>query len=696
MEQIHSLLKRQLKKHFVRLDLLPKEWQKFLEMVNDAYHQFDDDRNMIAHALDLSSQELLQANSEMRAMFQTFPDILFRLDTKGTILDCKSGTKRDLYIFPKKLTGKRIQDIPVKDIGIMFQEAIRQIVKDGKPIVSIEYQLPLQEGRRFYEARLAPLLGDQIIAIIRDITVSMEAKEALRESEERYRVVLETSPDPIVAYDTKARVTYLNPAFTKVFGWTLEELLGKKMGYIPENKKIEILNIVDKIKRGETFSGVETCCYNKEGMLVDVSISAAIWRDNYGEPHRVVLVLRDITRRRNMEEQLRQSQKMEAIGTLAGGIAHDFNNLLTVIMGNAELALMHVIKDKSLRKEIEEIKNAGERAASLTQQLLAFSRKQVIKLEVLNLNKVVNETKKMLKRIITEDIELITVLEPELWKIRADSGQINQVIMNLVVNAKDAMSNCADSETGRPQGGKLTVETANADLDMNYFREHAITGMPGPYVMLAISDTGIGIDKKTLEHIFEPFFTTKDVGKGTGLGLSTVYGIVKQNNGFVWVYSEPGKGTTFKVYLPKMEGDVEAKEKEQTCVKNLGSSETVLIVEDHEDLRKFSQSVLQMYGYKILEAENGEDALRICEEYEGQIDLMVTDMVMPKMGGKEAADKMQSLYPQIKVLYMSGYTDQAIIHHGVLEPGLNFLEKPFTPEDLARKVRQVLNQSSQS
>ena len=389
-----------------------------------------------------------------------------------------------------------------------------------------------------------------------------------------------------------------------------------------------------------------------------------------------------MTEQKKLEEQFRQSQKMEAIGTLAGGIAHDFNNLLTVIIGNSQLALMDVIKDESLRKEIEEIKKAGERAAALTRQLLAFSRKQVIKPEVMDINKGINETNKMLKRMIGEHIEILTILDPELEKVYADSGQIDQMIINLTINARDAM----------PKGGKLTIETANADLNENYFREHGITGIKsGHYVVLAVSDTGIGMDKETREHIFEPFFTTKKVGKGTGLGLSTVYGIVKQNNGFVWVYSEPGKGTTFKSYLPKVKGDADAEEKEQTPVVDFGGFETVLLVEDDDGLRKFAQEVFLMHGYRVLDAENGEDALRVSKEHDGQIHLLLTDVVMPRMGGKELAERLQPLYPGMKVIYMSGYTDNAIVHHGVLEPGLNFLEKPFTPEGLACKVRETLN-----
>ena len=382
------------------------------------------------------------------------------------------------------------------------------------------------------------------------------------------------------------------------------------------------------------------------------------------------------------ETMFLQSQKMEAVGTLAGGVAHDFNNLLTTIIGNADLVLMELDKNNPSYESLNEIVKAGNSAASLTRQLLAFSRKQIVQPVVLNLNTVTANMDKMLQRTIGEDVALQTLLGPELGVVSADPGQIEQVIMNLAVNAKDAM----------PQGGKLTLETANVNLDENYFENHAVKSLPGPYVMLAVSDTGGGMDKATRARIFEPFFTTKDKGRGTGLGLATVYGIVKQSNGHIWAYSEPGCGTTFKVYLPRVQGDAALLPEEKAPKVKLTGSETVLVAEDDAALCKLIRNVLFSRGYHVLEAKNGQEALRIAEAHKGPIHLMISDVVMPRMSGRELAQRLHPLRPEMKVIYMSGYTDNAIVRHGVLDPQLVFMQKPFTPQALARKVREVLDQ----
>jgi two-component system cell cycle sensor histidine kinase/response regulator CckA len=383
---------------------------------------------------------------------------------------------------------------------------------------------------------------------------------------------------------------------------------------------------------------------------------------------------------RQIEAQLLQAQKMEAIGELTGGIAHDFNNMLTIIIGYSDLLLQNLKADDSLRSDIEQIQLAGKRASSLTQQLLAFSRKQVLQPRVLDLNAVLTNLDQMLQRLISEDIAMVAVPAPGLWRVYADPSQIEQVIMNLVFNARDAM----------PKGGKLTIETANVELDDAYACEH-ISIRPGPYVMLAVSDTGCGMDTETQARIFEPFFTTKEKGHGTGLGLSTVYGIVKQSDGNIWVYSEPGRGTTFKIYLPRVEGVVETVEPGAVRTKTVRGSETILLVEDENGVRRLAHSILRAHGYTVLEARHGKEAILLSGQHEGLIRLMVTDVVMPEMSGRELAEHLKPSRPNMKVLFMSGYTDKAMLHQGTLEPGTAFLQKPFTPEALARKVREVLD-----
>jgi two-component system cell cycle sensor histidine kinase/response regulator CckA len=384
---------------------------------------------------------------------------------------------------------------------------------------------------------------------------------------------------------------------------------------------------------------------------------------------------------RQSEKQLWQAQKMEAVGRLAGGVAHDFNNLLTVIKGYTELMFSDLKPSDPMRAEMEEVKKAADRAAALTRQLLAFSRRQVLAPKVVNLNYLVEDMNKLLQRLLGEDIELCIRIDKDLGSTKADPGQIEQVIMNLAVNARDAM----------PQGGKLTLETANVELDQTYSREHAAV-KPGPYVMLAITDTGSGMDAETLSHIFEPFFTTKEQGKGTGLGLSTVYGIIKQSGGYVWAYSEPGIGTTFKIYLPRVDEMAERAEAHaQAAASDLGGTETILLVEDEEGVRALTRQILQRHGYTVLEAEHGQDALLLCQRYSGSIHLLLTDVVLAQMSGRELVEHLAPLRPQMKVLYMSGYSDEAIVQHGVLKPGTAFLQKPFTTESLMRKLREVLD-----
>jgi two-component system cell cycle sensor histidine kinase/response regulator CckA len=390
---------------------------------------------------------------------------------------------------------------------------------------------------------------------------------------------------------------------------------------------------------------------------------------------------REISERERVEQQLLQAQKMEAIGRLAGGVAHDFNNLLTIISGYGALLLEQMEGQAPLREHVEQIAIAADRAAMLTRQLLVFGRRQVLAPRILDLNTVVANMDKMLRRLIGEDIDLATLQDPQLGRVKADPGQIEQVVMNLAVNARDAM----------PRGGKLTIETANVDLDDAYVREHvAVT--PGPYVMLAVSDNGIGMDPPTLTRIFEPFFTTKEIGKGTGLGLATVYGIVKQSGGNIWVYSEPGRGATFKIYLPRVEETSAAEEPHRHAAAPTTGSETVLLVEDEDAVRFLVRNILESKGYRVLEARSGTEALSLCERHTGPLHLLLTDLVMPEMGGCELAEQLGPRYPAMKVLYISGYTNGALAHHGLLAPDTAYLQKPFTPDALAQKVREVLGE----
>ena len=382
---------------------------------------------------------------------------------------------------------------------------------------------------------------------------------------------------------------------------------------------------------------------------------------------------------RKSEEQLRQSQKMEAIGRLSGSVAHDFNNLLSVILSYSDLVLSDLKPIDPLRADIESIHRAGEKAADLTRQLLAFSRQQVLAPRSVDLNEVIRESEKMLRRLLNEDIEVVTHYARRLSVVKVDPGQIDQVLLNLAVNARDAM----------PSGGKLTIETKDVELDESYTSEHFGVAR-GPHVMLAVSDTGIGMDQQTQARIFEPFFTTKDLGKGTGLGLSTVFGIVKQSGGHIWVYSEPGGGTTFKVYLPVAQGaDPELPVVVEPTT--LQGTETVLLVEDQDDVRRVAHAILRRYGYHVIEASNAGEALLSCERHPRTIHLLLTDVVMPQLSGRELAERLVSMRPELRVLYMSGYTENVIVHHGILDSGIAYLQKPIVPDLLARRVREVLD-----
>ena len=511
-----------------------------------------------------------------------------------------------------------------------------------------------------------------------DLAERKRAEAALRQAEEKYRELVEDIHDVIFSTDADGIITYISPVIEQTFGYKPATLLGRP--FIPLLTVDDPAAAFAKLQQlgSGPYEPLECRLVTQSGQSRWIRVSSRpIATDAAPAGFRGVIT--DITEHKKLELQLQQSQKMEAIGQLAGGIAHDFNNILTGIIGYSALLLDDPGLDPELRASIGEIRDAGQRAATLTRQLLAFSRRQMLQPRAVNLNQLVADMDKMLRRLIGEDIHLMLALEPGLASVRADPGQLEQVIMNLAVNARDAM----------PRGGRLTLETSSAQLDEHY-TQNLVGVPPGPYVRLAVSDTGCGMDAETQSHIFEPFFTTKGVGQGTGLGLSTVYGIVKQSNGHIAAYSEPGVGTTFKIYLPPVNEPGEASAHSAESGELPAGTETILLVEDNDIARKIAQKILEQYGYTVLVADDGASAMRVCDRYTGRIHLMLTDVVMPNMSGTELAAQVATIRPEMRILFMSGYTDDAILRHG--GPGRRaLLEKPFTTASLTRKVREVLD-----
>jgi len=521
------------------------------------------------------------------------------------------------------------------------------------------------------------------LGIIQDISDRKHIEMELKDNEEKYRTLFYSSNDAIFLMKDD-KFIQCNPRTLEIFGCTADQILNSSpYDFSPEIQSDGVLSkerARDKIKsayKGEPqffewqHKRMDDTLFHAEVSLKRIEL--------HSDPY-LLAVVRDVTQSKQLQLQLQQSQKMEAIGQLAGGIAHDFNNMLTVIRGYSDLILTHKIDPDLVIQRVKQIDKACERAEGLTHQLLAFSRKQILKPEVINLNNFITELGKMLKHLIGEDIDLIYNLDKRLGRTKADPSQMEQVIMNLVLNARDAM----------PGGGKLIFETKNVDLDGSTVKQHPEAKI-GQYVLLSISDDGYGMDRETQSHIFEPFFTTKRENEGTGLGLATVYGIIKQSDGFIWVYSEPSHGSTFRIYLPRVEGKEDTSSISIKPESELHGKETILLVEDETDVRMLVRETLEMMEYNVIEATNGKDALDLCEKNNKPIQLVLTDVVMPQMGGPELAKKLLSKLPETKIIFMSGYTEDAIVHKGVLEPGTHFIQKPFTPISLMQKVRDVLD-----
>jgi PAS domain S-box-containing protein len=561
-----------------------------------------------------------------------------------------------------------------------FRSVLAVPLKAGERVIGV-LSMGDVAGRIYTEdelALLAAFVGQGAVAL-----ENSALYREIRDARDFLQSITENSPDAIITTDGRGRVTYFSRGAEAMFGCRAEEMIGTSVVDMYPGGLEEARTVKRRLDLEGLLRNYESGFLARDGRRVEISASISVLRDASGAPVGTLGLLKDIAERRQLEEQLRQSQKMEAIGRLAGGIAHDFNNLLTVIAGRAQMILSRLRPEEPIHRDATLVRTTADRAAALTQQLLAFSRKQVLQPQVLDLNAVTIAMEPMLRRLIGEDIELAVAPGADLGRVKADPGQIEQVIVNLVVNSRDAM----------PQGGRLTVETANVELDDAYASRH-VSVPAGPYVMLAVSDTGAGMDEATQSRVFEPFFTTKEPGKGTGLGLATVYGIVKQSGGDIRLYSEVGVGTTFKIYLPRVAETVTAPDPTSAPSATVPrGDETVLLVEDEPEVRDLAREILEGSGYSVLQACDPEDALFMAERHAGPIHLLLTDVIMPRQSGRALAERLRPLRPEMQVLYMSGYTNDAIVRHGVLDPETHFIQKPFTPAGLGLKVRTAIGGS---
>ena len=627
-----------------------------------------------------------QAGPELfHALVEHSSDAVALLDETGAITYVSQAATRLLGYGVPELTGTNALGFLHPDDLALTERLCRQLLDQPGTPIRTELRARHKDGSyHLVEAVAVNRLDDPAVGAVvanwRDITERLRAEQALRNSEQSYRSLVDGVRDVIFALSPGGEVTSLNPAFEEMTGFPPAEWVGRPFEAFVHPDDVPLaLDLFGRVLQGEPRPTIQFRILTRAGTYRVAEFSAtAQLRD--GRLTGILGIGRDVTERLGLEQQLRQAQKMEAVGRLAGGIAHDFNNILTAITGHAELLLEDLGHHDPRRADVDEIRRSAERAAGLTRQLLAFSRQQVLQPKVVDLNALVLDMDKLLRRLIGEDVELATVLDPTLGRVTADPGQLEQVIVNLAVNARDAM----------PQGGKLTLETRNIDLDSSYTLEHSLV-KPGPYVQLTVSDSGIGMDEETQAHAFEPFFTTKPRGQGTGLGLAMVYGTVKQSGGFIWVYSEPGRGATFKIYLPRVDAPVESAAPPAPVERPPRGSETVLLAEDEPAVRAIARQALERQGYTVLAAPSGADALALAAQHGATIHLLLTDVVMPGMSGRDLADRLTAQRPGIRVLYISGYTDNAIVRHGMLEPGLAYLQKPFRPDALVRKVREVLD-----
>jgi PAS domain S-box-containing protein len=640
----------------------------------------------VQNELLISTRQLQENLALLQGITQGTTDAIFVKDLQGRYLMMNPAGAGFL--------GRTVDEVIGKDDTELFDDAEtgRIIMELDRGVLQSGKMQTLEEGgtaagvSRIYLSNKGPLRDQSgkvvgLLGICRDITDRKRAEEEMRRSEQKLHIHFEHTPLAVVEWDLDFRVTDWNPSAERIFGYSKQEAIRQHGSFIvPPQHRPQVDQVWKELVRQNGGTRNTNDNLTKDGRTITCEWYNTPLVDELGRVLGVASLVHDVTEHVALEERLRQSQKMEAVGRLAGGVAHDFNNLLTVILGYSQILAEGVPSGSRLADSTAQIKSAADRASGITRQLLAFSRKTVMTPRVVNLNDIMLNLDSLLRRLIGEDIEVLTVPANDLGSVTADPGQIEQVIMNLALNARDAM----------PHGGKLTLETSNEQLDESYAQRHQPT-VAGRYVMLAVTDTGHGMSPETQARIFEPFYTTKEVGKGTGLGLSMVYGIVKQSGGYIWVYSEPDRGTTFKIYLPRVDQPAETTGLENRSRSVQRGTETILLVEDDPQLRQLSSSVLAHCGYKVLTANGPEEGLAICKENHRDIRLLVTDVVMPRMNGRQLAEQIVQVAPNVKVLYISGYTSNAIVHYGVLDAGLWFLPKPFTLSALVAKVREVLD-----
>jgi two-component system, cell cycle sensor histidine kinase and response regulator CckA len=630
------------------------------------------------------AMKALQKSEERhRIYFENISDVIFSIDPDFRIINISPSVERILGYKPDKMIGKPIQDLNVLDPDSL-EKAFSDMMKvfSGERIPLSQYEFISKDGtRRFGEVSANPLIREgkivAMISVARDITERKRIEDALKQSEEKYRIVLEANPDPVVVYDMEGNVTYFNMAFTNVFGWTLEECVGKSMDvFVPTDAWPKTRMMINKVLSGENFSGIETRRYTKKGNIIPVSISGAIYRDKNGNPMGSVINLRDISEQKELEMQFQQAQKMDAIGTLAGGIAHDFNNLLMGIQGCTSLMSFDIDSNHPNLEYLNRIENYIKNASSLTKQLLGFARRGKYEIKPTDVNDIVNKSSEMFGRT-KKEITIHKKFRPDIWTVEVDQPQIEQVLLNLYVNAWQAMSGTGD----------LYLQTENIILNDNDVKPYGLNS--GRYVKISVTDTGVGIDETIQHRIFDPFFTTKEVSRGTGLGLASVYGIIKNHSGIINANSKKGEGATFNIFLPASEKKIIKEKMIQKEI--LKGSETILLVDDEDMILDVGRDLLEKLGYEVLAVKSGIEALEIYKSKQKRIDIVILDMVMPKMGGGDTYEKLKDIDPDIKVLLSSGYSIDGQASK-ILSRGCDgFIQKPFDIKSLSLEIRKILD-----